>query len=105
MSYLLFLAVFLLPPLVAILLLERGHLPRGLRWQLPLLAGVAILYTAPWDHELIAQRVWTYPADRVLGATLLSVPIEEYGFYVLQTFVVGLLAAAVWRRLSGRVGA
>jgi lycopene beta-cyclase len=97
-TYLDFLGLFLAPPIVLLLLLERRRLPRSLGWQLAAVAGLAIVYTAPWDHVLITQHVWSYPASRVVGDTVLRVPLEEYGFYVLQVVLAGLVTAAVWRR-------
>ncbi len=81
----------------------RGRLPRGLlRWQLPLLTLAAVVYTAPWDRQLIVDGVWSYHASQVIGTTLLRVPLEEYGFYILQTLLCGLVAGALWRRLERR---
>jgi lycopene cyclase domain-containing protein len=101
-TYLEFLALFLIPPILLMLVLERRRLRRALLWQLPVVIGLAILYTAPWDRVLILERVWTYPAGRVLGGTVLRVPVEEYGFYVLQVILAGLVTAAVWRRWEAR---
>ncbi|HEX3604697.1 MAG TPA: lycopene cyclase domain-containing protein [Candidatus Dormibacteraeota bacterium] len=102
MTYLEFLALFLVPPILLVVGLERGRLPRSLLWQLGAVATLAIVYTAPWDRVLIVERVWTYPAARVLGTTVLRVPLEEYGFYVLQVALAGLVAAAVLRRWGAR---
>lgn len=102
MTYLEFLAIFLLPPIAALLLAGRGRLPAGLWWQIPLLIAVAVAYTAPWDRQLIVDDVWTYPPEQVIGRTLLSVPLEEYAFYVLQVTLTGLVAGMLWRRLGAR---
>ena len=102
MTYLEFLALFLIPPILLMLGLERRRLRRALLWQLPVVVGLAILYTAPWDRVLILERVWTYPPGRVLGGAVLRVPLEEYGFYVLQVILAGLVTAAVWRRWEAR---
>jgi lycopene cyclase domain-containing protein len=101
-TYLEFLGVFLIPPILLVLGLERRRLRRSLLWQLAVVVGMAILYTAPWDRALIVERVWTYPAAQVVGRTVLRVPVEEYGFYVLQVILAGLVTAAVWRRWETR---
>jgi lycopene cyclase domain-containing protein len=101
-TYLDFLGLFLLPPILLLLGVERRRLRRSLLWQLGAVAGLAILYTAPWDRELIVERVWTYPAAQVLGRSILRVPVEEYGFYVLQVILAGLVTAALWRRWETR---
>ncbi len=102
MTYLEFLALFLIPPILLLLVVERRRLRRALLWQLAALVGVAILYTAPWDRVLIIQGVWSYPAAQVLGRTLLRVPAEEYGFYALQVILAGLATATIWRRWEAR---
>ena len=102
MTYLEFLGIFLVPPIAGLLVLERGRLPRRIAWQLGALVAVAVVYTAPWDRELIDQHVWSYPAAQVAGATILRVPVEEYGFYALQVILAGLLTAAVLRRRGAR---
>lgn len=102
MTYLQFLGMFLLPPIVLLLLVERRRLRPSLGWQLAVVVVLAVVYTAPWDRVLIVQRVWSYPAGQVLGRTLLRVPLEEYAFYVLQVVLAGLVTAAVWRRWEAR---
>ena len=57
---------------------------------------LALLYTTPWDNYLVANRVWWYDPALVVGTTLGYVPVEEYLFFIGQTFLVGtaLLTAA-----------
>jgi lycopene beta-cyclase len=92
-TYLQFHLVFILPPL---LLLGWG-LPRlfpalGRRAPvaLPLIMGVAFLYTTPWDNYLVWKEVWGYPPERVLGR-IGYVPVEEYLFFLLQPWLGGML--------------
>lgn len=93
MSYLLFHAIFLIPPIV----LMGATLPcrlydmggRRAQYALPLIAFVAFTYTTPWDNYLVAREVWWYGPDRVL-ATIGYVPIEEYLFFLLQPVLTGL---------------
>jgi len=58
-----------------------------------LLAGVALVYTIPWDGQLIRIGVWEY------GSTLLGhlgvVPYEEILFIVAQTVLTGLWTTLV----------
>lgn len=106
MTYAQFLGIFLLPPVVLLSVLvwrtgaAAGTRRRNLLWQLPLVGLIAVVYTGPWDGSLITQGVWSYPPMQVLGTTVLRVPLEEYGFYVLQVLLTGLVAAAVWGRLE-----
>ena len=101
MTYLAFLARFILTPiLTAALLMWTMHrsgrnLPASLRaWPaIPAVVGhvvLAMLYTAPWDNYLVAARVWWYDPALVSGLFLGYVPLEEYLFFAAQTILVGL---------------
>lgn len=63
---------------------------------LPLLA---LLYTTPWDNDLVYTGVWSYPPDRVLGR-IGYVPFEEYAFIVLQGLLGGLWMFWLLRRMG-----
>lgn len=60
---------------------------------------VAVIYTTLWDNYLVATAVWWYDPALVTGITLGWVPLEEYTFFVLQTFLVGLWLLFLARRL------
>lgn len=110
MTYFGFLALFLLIPLVVLAGLtwrdrRRGvNLPDELQnypaWVV-LLAHVlvAVIYTTPWDNYLVATAVWWYDPELVTGFTLGWVPLEEYIFFILQTFLTGLWLLYLARRL------
>lgn len=92
MTYLQFHLVFILPPLLVLAFLSRGHVRRLGPRALPAIAGVLVLalaYTTPWDSELIRRGVWGYGPERVIG-TIGVIPIEEYMFFVLQPLLAGL---------------
>jgi lycopene beta-cyclase len=100
MTYGQFLLLFLMPPLLAVLVLTRGIAGRR-EWLV--LAGVmalALVYTTPWDNYLVIRGVWSFDDDRVLGVFFWRVPLEEYLFYLLQVLITGLFT--VW--LLARVG-
>jgi lycopene cyclase domain-containing protein len=110
MTYFDFLGLFLVLPLLGLSLLALLDVRRDPAWfasrASKLSAGalltnvaLAITYTTPWDNYLVATRVWWYDPTRVLGLTLGWVPLEEYLFFILQTFLTGLLLFAVLRRL------
>ena len=99
MTYGLFLAIFLLPPVLCLIWLSRD-VQIKLWLAIVVLAAVAIIYTAPWDSAIIRNGVWTYGSHQVIGVILAEVPIEEYVFYVLQVVLSGLLTAAVLKRLG-----
>lgn len=92
MTYLQFHLVFILPPLLVLALASRPHLRRlGARAlpSLPAVVLLALLYTTPWDSELIRRGVWGYGPERVIG-TIGLIPIEEYLFFILQPLLAGL---------------
>jgi lycopene beta-cyclase len=61
---------------------------------------LAVIYTTPWDNYLVATGVWFYNPDLVTGFVIGYVPIEEYTFFVLETFLAGLWWWFLARRLS-----
>lgn len=92
MTYLQFLIIFLgLPLIFAIRFYRKSNLPHKTEffWGIAVLVFLAVSYTTPWDNYLVMTNVWTYGPDRVLG-TIGYVPVEEYGFFVLQTILTGL---------------
>lgn len=110
MTYFGFLALFLVLPLGVISLLTRLGARRDRAWfnsrsgqvaagALLIHVILAVAYTTPWDNYLVATRVWWYDPARVLGLTLGWVPLEEYLFFILQTYFTGLLLFAALRRL------
>ena len=97
MTYFQFLAVFLGVPIFALLVALR-RIDRASLLVLTVTAVVAVLYTTPWDNLIVLNGVWSWPADRIVGLTIGVVPIEEYTFFVLQTFAAGLLTIWLARR-------
>jgi len=59
-------------------------------WGILILAGIALVYTTPWDNYLVATKVWWYDPDLVSGILFGYVPVEEYIFFILQPILVGL---------------
>ncbi len=93
LTYLSFLAVFLLVPLstlgvAAVVRPSRNRPSLGVQVGGTLvLVVLALAYTTPWDNYLIAEGVWWYGEGRVLGRVWLA-PIEEYIFIALQSVLV-----------------
>lgn len=92
MTYLEFLLLFVGIPLVGLFLVahRKRRLDRLNLTGITLMGAVALIYTTPWDNYLIMRGVWSYPEGVVLG-TLGYVPIEEYGFMIMQTLLAGTL--------------
>jgi lycopene cyclase domain-containing protein len=61
--------------------------------------AIALIYTTPWDNYLVAKQVWWYDPNLVTGITLGWVPIEEYTFFVVQTWMTGLWVVSLMRRI------
>ena len=91
MTYVAFLALFVVPPLVVVALLCRRDLAYG-GWR-PLAALLAIVYATatPWDRAAIARGYWGFDPGRILGARAFGVPVEELAFFGLWT-----LLTAIW---------
>jgi lycopene cyclase domain-containing protein len=100
MTYFNFLIFFVLVPIAILLVITWLDLRAGRPTpgfdakKVPLIIAVhvliALLYTTPWDNYLVATGVWYYNPDLVTGITIGYVPIEEYTFFVVETFLVGL---------------
>lgn len=98
MTYLQFHLVFLVPAITLLAFAQRTPIA-GIRGRqalrfLALIAGIAFLYTVPWDNYLVYRGIWGYPPGRVL-ATIGYVPVEEYAFFLLQPILTGLLYFAL----------
>lgn len=93
MSYLGFHAVFIVPLIVVLALLQpkpMGGIGAKRAWGwIVVLALIAFVYTTAWDNYLVYRGVWFYGPDRVL-ATIGYVPVEEYLFFLLQPVLTGL---------------
>ena len=93
-GYLAFHAVAILPILVALAVLARYRLGtrRDVLTGTLILAGLALVYTTPWDNYLIERGVWWYGDGAVL-VRFGAAPLGEYLFFVLQPLLVALWAA------------
>jgi lycopene beta-cyclase len=92
LTYLTFLLIFLLPPiliLAGLAVARRRHSVPGFFRALLLVQTLALVYTTPWDNYLVYRGVWTYGSERVIG-TIGYVPVEEYLFFLLQPVLTGL---------------
>lgn len=100
MTYLAFHLLFIVGPttvLTAIALRHRARLGPRTPVALFAVSPLAVLYTARWDQYLIANRIWWYGEDRVIGSWL-GVPWEEYAFMLLQPVLTGALLLALLSR-------
>lgn len=94
MDYLLFDLLAVAVPAALLLVRARGR--RQALLPVAVLAAVAVAWTAPWDGLLVRTGVWSYDPHAVLGQVG-SVPVEEFGFVVLEVVLV-----AAWRLRTPR---
>ena len=88
MTYLEFLLIFLVPPILVMGFLVRKSYPTQQRkvWGgLLFLCTLALVYTTPWDNYLVKNEIWWYGPDKVL-AVIGYVPVEEYCFSFSSPF-------------------
>ncbi|MCY3413114.1 MAG: lycopene cyclase domain-containing protein [Candidatus Heimdallarchaeota archaeon] len=113
LTYSLILLIFVVPIIIVqgILIIRRRLEIRALygeyRYSIGLIAVltvIALLYTTPWDNYLVKNQVWWYDDTKVLGVVFGYVPIEEYGFFILETIMVAefTLLLSLQIPLSGR---
>ena len=100
MNYLEFLIAFIGIPLFALSLWAYKMQCLGQKniFGIGLMCVIALVYTTPWDNYLIMENIWSYPAGMVV-ATIGYVPVEEYGFMVMQTMLAGVL----WSLVSSKI--
>ena len=92
MSYLQFHVVFTIPALILMRVIQPRIMlsdRRKANVSVGLIAVIAFIYTTPWDNFLVANNIWYYGTDRVIGI-IGHVPYEEYAFFLIQTFITGL---------------
>lgn len=78
---------------------ERDH-ARSIFYSFLVISVIAVVYTTPWDNYLVAERVWWYDPEKILGIIWGWVPIEEYAFFVLHVIFTGLGAFLILRPSS-----
>lgn len=91
-TYLQFHLVLTLPLLALLWYLTPSYEPKRRRRGaagLAILVSIAFAYTTPWGSYMIQRGVWWY-GEGVVAASLLSIPLGEYLFFLIQTLIVGL---------------
>lgn len=99
MTYLAFHLRFNLPALAILAVLAGPWTWEAARWGAAMaVAGVAFVFTTPWDNAAVARGIWGFPSGR-FWRQVGWLPVEEYAFFVIQTAEVVLLVEAL-RRLG-----
>ncbi|MGZ3583002.1 MAG: lycopene cyclase domain-containing protein [Ktedonobacterales bacterium] len=103
MTYAQFLLFFLLVPLgVLLLVLRHRLLDRRFLTPAGVLALVALVYMAPWDHTAAVWKLWMWAPGQTWGVRWWDVPPEEYLFCVLEA-LLGVTVTYAAMRWRGRV--
>ena len=96
MTYLQFHLAFNLPALVILLWLTRRRLrPQHGKW-IAAICGIVLVATTPWDNWAVHCRIWDFDWNRVtpvvvpLNGVMWRLPLEEYGFFLIETVLVAL---------------
>lgn len=94
MTYWQFHVAFLFPALAVLLgwqHWQRHPIPPRAWVGIAVAAGIALVYTTPWDNYLVWREVWSYQPKRVAFSWRVGyVPLEEYLFFLLQPVLTGL---------------
>ena len=91
MTYIDFLLVFTVLPISILLILLRRFLNKQYILTLLLVSVIAFVATSAWDNYAVYSGIWMFPREKTLGIYLYYVPIEEYLFFFLQTYLTGLV--------------
>lgn len=91
MTYIEFLLIFTVAPIIILLYLLRKELERSHILTLLLVSVIAFVATSAWDNFAVYSGIWLFPPEKTLGIYLFYVPLEEYMFFFLQTYTTGLV--------------
>jgi lycopene cyclase domain-containing protein len=100
MKYSRFLLVFIAPVVVIFGILALPRMTKREWFAVVTLPILAVVWTTPWDNYLVASGVWRYNPQKVWNVILGHVPLEEYLFFVLQTWAVTFPAILVLRKMN-----
>lgn len=87
MNYISFHLIFNLP-LIALLLFLVWSMPWGnVLPAIGFIFVIVMVFTSPWDNHAVKKGIWGFPKGRYLFR-IVYLPIEEYAFFILQSFEV-----------------
>jgi len=97
MTYLQFHLYFNLPVLVLLLFLARHRLKwEACKW-IFVVTAIVMVTTTPWDNWAVYREIWSFdwarttPVEIPAFGVLWRLPAEEYAFFIIETWMVGLL--------------
>lgn len=90
---------YTLPPTIFLWLIYRPFMTAFDKFKITVLCVIAVIYTTPWDNYIVFHKAWWYRNDAIIG-TIGYVPIEEYFFFVIQTFCTAVFTSLMTRWLQ-----
>ena len=102
MTYFQILLIFGLVPFLG-MALAAPHLFRRYKGTFFWVVTFILWFSIPWEITSV-DRIWFYSPHVILGPRLLSIPLEEYAFFVLDGLLVTALALLLRGRRSRSVG-
>ncbi len=100
MNYAGLLLVFGVLP-ICVLWLWRWRTVRKYAGSLLTITGLILMVSIPWELASI-NHLWYYSSHIVWGPTLLTIPLEEIAFYMIDALLVGTLAVLLFEAGSRR---
>lgn len=89
MTYGIFLAFFLVAPVLASFGILRQRLAWRGYWAFVPLMVVVYAGTSWWDNVAVMRGYWSFASDKIWGIHWAHLPVEEYLFFGLQTLLTG----------------
>jgi lycopene cyclase domain-containing protein len=98
-SYLLWLLLFVILPLVIIWIIYFRDLKR---YALPIfLAPIgSIVFSVPWDYIAVHERIWYFQTPYIVGLRIGGLPLEEYFFIITITLLFSSVSALLFSRFG-----
>jgi len=62
----------------------------------------SLIVSVPWDIISVKKDIWYFTEPYILGIWLFGLPIEEYLFIILISFLVSCMSILVHIKLGGK---
>jgi len=99
LSYLLWLFLFAVLPLICLWAIYAAELKR--HWRILFLAPIgSVIFSFPWDFISIHEHIWYFQTPYIAGLWFLGLPIEEWLFIALITLLFGSISVIIWTRIG-----
>ncbi len=98
-SYLLWLTVFIIFPLLVLWVWQFHYL---IKYKLVFLFAIigSLIFAFPWDNLAIREHIWYFTKPYVIGIWFLGLPLEEWLFVILVTFLISTTTVLLWKKMG-----